>query len=177
MSITAEQKADIGNRYLAAIQARTKIRVDAKKKKADAEFEALKLDLNKMAVDWLKKHKLGEITEFSVQLDSCYRSGPNILCLQIKTPVGDFEPARSMFPAITTHDAARTKLSNLRGELCAEIEFLHTLVAPSRVAEFQIHASRLWAPESKAVFIGEVALRQLIEGFVDAKRTVTCKIG
>ncbi|MBA3709919.1 MAG: hypothetical protein H0W83_14000 [Planctomycetes bacterium] len=189
MKMTHEQKADNGIKYINAIKDRIATREAARKRAIDSSLRTgwVEEDENGPASGKMvaivkalaKKHRFGDGPTAKVEVTSEYntlrQSRDRMVCLyfhdgsSMKLPV---ESVPGLAEVIEEGDKAKT----IARDLCQEIEFLHGMLSPARVAAFQAHAARLWAPDTKAEIIAPVTLKGLVEDFITAARPVTCKV-
>ncbi len=177
-----KQKADIGQRYIAALKERIATRTVAQKRAAlkakgidESDSDSLATALRPLALKLLRTHRLpGDLESFHRSND--YVQGKRQTTLVIETTGGaKLTICTAGLIAIEAALKATEAAKALAGELCQEISFLHGLLQPARVAEFQAYACRLWAPSSKGDRIG-AALVSLVEDFITAKRPALCKV-
>ncbi len=184
MPVTHEQRADVGQRYLASIKLRIEIRTLAQKK-ALAEtmpdltqtcaetLEALKPTaapiIKRMALRGdIKKLTLSNVSEYQPSSVPMFR-------IEMASGITVQIPAHDVtgLPAMITRRKERKDLSK---ELCQEIAFLHDFAKPTYIASFQAHVCRLWVPANKQDRIPASLLNSLLEDFITAKRPAVCKV-
>lgn len=177
MALTHEQKADVGVRFLANLNTRIATRATAKAAADQARAHTAKgrdAAIKKGAEEWVKFRNLEGEKAMDVTEDSYYFED-RLQALRITTNKGQYYPRTDQFPALAVFDKQLKQANKLRQDLCEEIEFLSGL--RNHVAGFQAHVGRLWAPESKAVMIGDTPLKKHIEDYITSKRSVVCKVG
>ncbi len=183
MPTTHEQKADIGQRYMAEIKRRIDVRNAAHKSAAD-QAAALSLqssdgygcpELEKIALKVAKAHRFATV---GATIASEYRRGEHEDFLHLYGRDG----SKLRLPIAKRPDLAdivklqerRTELDKRRSDICDEIQILKGALAPAQVASFQAHASRLWAPNGKADTMPEALFKVTLDDFLTGKRPAVC---
>jgi hypothetical protein len=181
MTPTQDQKVRCGELFTELIEARIKVREDAKDK-AMAEKDGIVLNATK-GFGSLERIARAFGKRFNVQavganLTESYRShGAYAKSLQIFFGHEEFIQVRAdNIPEVVELKKRKDKAENLAGECCKELEFLNKIKAPARVGEFQAFAARMWSPKTKAEEIGATLLKKLAEQFIQSKRDYTCRI-
>jgi hypothetical protein len=176
------QKADVGQRYITALKERIATRTAAQKRAAakakgcdDDDDTDVASALKPLALKVLRHHRIpGDIE--SCKRTSVWTGHGRTPGLQIKTTLGvSLETPCAGVKAVEESMREMERAKGLAGELCQEISFLHGLLQPGKVAEFQTYVSRLWAPTSKGERIGAI-LAPLVEDFIACKRPALCKV-
>jgi hypothetical protein len=179
MPFTHEQKCDAGQRLLAEVNRRIDVRKKAKEI-ADNIAGGLAHDRAELikgcSERWLKTHKITAPLFKPADEDSHHLRERYTPCLRMATETGCYSVNLAEFPAFEQNTADTKAAAKRKQELCAEIEFLHCLLAPNVVAAFQSHVARLVSLPHKDSRIGESELRPIIEGFIDSRRPVVCTL-
>lgn len=178
MTITHEQKASIGAGYVEEIKSRIKTRSEAQSK-AKEKSQTLK-DNSKLvrqyAEDVASLHALsGRVAH--CEIDDDYDHGQRTYFLKIimESRIKLIVPV-SAVSGLQPKMSEASKAEDLARELCQEIEFLHGSLSPGRVASFQAHVARLWAPKTRDSRITSGELRQFVEDFLVSHRPAVCKV-
>lgn len=179
---SADQKADIGRRYLSTLKARITLR--QRKQKESAELAAGFADehqakeLKPIAIKLLKFHRIsGVIDEVEIKKvwDTSARDHIDAIKIELTNGTEILLPSKHI-PEIKARLKEKKAAEVLRNELCEEVSFLHGLMSPLKVGEFQAHVGRLWSPASKSNLIPEGEFRTCLEDFITAKRPAVCEV-
>lgn len=182
MTFTSDQKADAGNAYITEIKRRIDVRSKAKALVPESKgVEEIKGTALPTVVKLVKRlHREASDTIIRSMDTSLYRSGhPNARVVDVDYKINGHMFSigidRKMVPEIAAYDAHNAEVSEKKRALCAELEFLATTaLAPSVVAGFQAHASRLISV-GKGVVVDKMAVA-LIDDFLTSRRGFTCAI-
>jgi hypothetical protein len=183
MGLTQTHKAAAGAAYITEIKRRILVR-EVKKDALEAraaddkseENETEAINLRKLAKRWAKRIGIaqGVAATATAWRDSPYRNNRHHVGIWVEAGPACFFIPESLDPEIIK-DTKRIKANTaLREELCTELEFLHKKLAPSAVASFQAHASRLIAKADDATIDRQAVA--LIDDFLAGTRTYLCKV-
>lgn len=170
MSITHEQKTEIGQTYLNEIARRIELRERAKKDLPPGVTDADKA----AALTADLESRFPGITEVLgpvAKVTSDY--GPQATLKSGLTL--DLEQKVTM-PGYKAVNAANDKLTAKRQALCKELGFLYGLKDGSMVGAFQYYIARLWSPTSKSETLPRSTFVTHFEAFADSKRGFTCAL-
>jgi hypothetical protein len=177
MAITAEQRTDIGARYVTEIQRRIEVRTAAKVQirklpgeKNPAVLAAAQADLNDLAGG-------SKLTVVSVEVNE-YNGTASMKLLGGEYFSLDHIPAKlaKRTATLLTHSDEEKKAEKKNQELCRELEFLNGALAGTNIGAFQSYCARLWAPAKKTDFLPAADFKAHIEAFLNTKRGFTCAL-
>lgn len=170
MPITAEQKANIGQRYVELIKARIKTRSDSHTKRETKETWRLPLAA-------LAARRFGYKADHVVSCDTTneWNGTERVHRLQIALvdKVIISVPSADV-PGFNEALKKAQEDSDLARELCQEIAFLTSRL--SDISAFQAYVGKLWAPANKSP-ISEATIKAMLEDFLTSKRPAVCKVG
>ena len=181
MPITSDQRAIIGNAYIAEIKRRIDVR---SKSKALLPEPILTEGLRSSALPSIEKlirrinKNASDIVIVSVST-SLHCHGPNESVVHVRFrdhgKVLSVAFDRALVPEVAGVDQNNKDLAAKRKALCVELEFLTTnAIAASCVAGFQAHASRLLSV-AKDVDPTRPALA-LVDDFLTSRRGFSCTL-
>ncbi|HEX3140439.1 MAG TPA: hypothetical protein VHQ87_10305 [Rhizobacter sp.] len=177
MGFTQEQKAAVGNAYIAEIKRRIAVRKASKDKLAERVLA--EPDVTTAALR-LVKRMFKEVEVVTVVNDDAhiYRHGPNAHIVDVKFVHEGKERSlgidRGLFPVLNEHKAAKDKADKLKSDLCEELEFLSMrAMNPGTVSAFQQHAQRLMAVKPGESISGCL---DMIDDFLTSRRGFTCTL-
>lgn len=178
MAITAEQKADAGQRFLDHIKDRIETRTKAQKEaaakipSADDDDPDNGSPLAACARAWLDANGLKGHKLVNTQRDNEHVNGKYQPVLEIYTDKVTIHVPQAGIPMLPKAIEAQKRIEQLSTDLCVELSFLHDRTRD--VAAFQAHVSRLWAPSGKSVYLSESRFKELVEDFLLSKRPAVC---
>lgn len=170
MPITHDQKATVGQLFLAEIERRVELREKAKKELPQAPSQD---EIAKGLTEDLEKRfpgitsVLGPVT----QLSSDYR--PRV---EFKSGIEIDLNNRVPLPTHKALNESNDKTGKRRRRLCEELELLHALKSGNTVAGFQSYVARLWSPADKTDLLPRTVFTAHFDAFCDSKRGFTCSL-
>lgn len=193
MGFTQDQKAAIGNHYIAEIKARIDTRTKAKDRlgavpspddEDDTDGPASKEKAINIVAARVAKRLVPSFKGVpKAWAHSEYVGGNSTPGIWMEIEAHRVFIPETLAPELQKLREAKKKLreakkakDDLKGQLCQEIEFLtKKALAPSTVAAFQAHAGRLLAPKAKDT-IAPTTVRALLDDFLVSKRDFVCTL-
>lgn len=182
MSVTSDQRADLGTRYVDEIKRRIKVRTDAKVKVRQLPG-AQNTELLETAQKEL--HSMLGGTKHSLIVRKVSTDAHNKRISLIFGSDNEYStlslcniPAATLPKtwALVAYSADETKGINMNRDLCQELEFLANVSGGSAIGGFQSYVARLWSPAKKTDRLSDADFRTHIEAFLNTKRGFTCKL-
>ncbi len=175
MTITHDQRADIGQRFLKEIDRRIEVRTA---KKA-AIKEPLQED-DPLVV----RTALEEVLAMGFKLPNCKPSKVDVNRYGSRPSfdlefVGGMELggiSQAKMPKTAALLADRESSKTMKGKLCNELEFLHRLKGGSNVGAFQAYIGRLWCPSDRTEIVSASIFKAHFDAFCDSKRGFVCEL-